>query len=155
MLLFILISLVYGLNKTAITIDNTPFSDDIDIKTNIELKFKSEQNLPFMVKIYTASGKKLTFKGTAFKYVDKITYYELENLAKLPHIISITISTPKLDIFKIALSCLAIASLLVITFLKRSSYVSKVFMVILIFLEIYRASDYTTIGDRIIRKTLF
>lgn len=155
MLLLILIGLTYGCNKTEITLSDTPFSDDIDIKHPIELRFKSENNLPFTVKIYTASGKKLTFKGTNFKYTDKITYYEIENLAKSTHTITITISTPKIDLFKVGLSCLAISSLLAITFLQSSSNISKFFKLVLICLEIYRASDYTTIGDRIIRKTLF
>jgi len=154
-LLFVLFVLVYGFNKTNITIDDLPFSSEIDIKSNIEIKFKSENNLPFKLKIYTADGRKLLFKGTIFKYTGKVTYYELENLSKTENNIIITISSPKLDLFKIVLSCLAVCSLLVITFLKRSSKISKFFMVVLICLEIYRASDYTTIGDRIIRKTLF
>ena len=150
----LLLNTVCASNKTIIKLDDS-YSSNIEHKKNIEIKFKSEQNMPFMLTIYTSDGKPLIFKGSSFKYTGKITYYELENLGIKPNHIVMTTSSPEIDFTKVISSFLAVCSLLVITFFKRDSKISQLFLVILICIELYRASDYTKIGDRIVHKTLF
>lgn len=139
--------------STKIPIDNiyeSTFSDDGD-----NIIFKSQNNISFSLTIYTKAGKSLKFKGTEFKIPNDITYFKIQNLGSEQNVIKIKMLYNEISYWKLLLSLIPIISIFVVIFNERKTKIAQVCLSLLVIIEIYKASDYTTVASRIIRKILF
>jgi hypothetical protein len=139
--------------STKIPIDDTyesHFSDDGD-----NIVFKSQNNISFSLTIYTKVGKSLKFKGTEFKIPNDITYFEIQNLGTEQNVIKIKMLYNELSYWKLILSIIPVISIFVVIFNERKTKIAQVCLSLLVIIEIYKATDYTMVASRIIRKILF
>jgi hypothetical protein len=142
-------------NRTKFNIVDEPITGIINSKSRVKIVFISKNNVPFELILYTETGIPLHFRGTKMSYTGFPTYYQINNISDQNNKIILEIYEIGTDWTKMSYIIITICSIFILICYKREHTISRICLFILLSFEIYKATDYDKVADRIIHKILF